>query len=394
MALQGEIDHWLQTQHGRIDPRFPPALEAIYGRETAAGRRRAMKISTLVGCATGTLLIPAFWRLLPDAHPALWLWWAGLGIPTGVICHISFWTRVELAVLERWMAAAGVFVILCFIRLLTAGAHGTASLLLVGVLLMIMLDLVAARLSFAVAWVFTLAQVALFGAGVQLVPNGGGLSGVVLLVLMAVTSLFALYGNWQLETELRRSFALMLRERLRQAALAQDNVSLRAQAQSDPLTGLGNRRAFDGWMQAAWQASAAAGTTLGVIAIDVDRFKAFNDIYGHPAGDNCLHAIAACLAAQLRDTTDPVARLGGEEFAVLLPCAPPAMWLREAVLQLRLPHLGNGATAFASISCGAATLVPCGASCPDALMRAADTALYQAKQTGRNRACLADAVSA
>ncbi len=130
----------------------------------------------------------------------------------------------------------------------------------------------------------------------------------------------------------------------------------------------------------------------------MDRFKAYNDFYGHPSGDACLQAIARCLREQLRGTSDRVARIGGEEFSVVLPgldgelCADVAERLRAAVAALELPHLDNEHGRIVTISCGAASLLATEPMSPRDLVAAADAALYHAKQTGRNRVCLADTV--
>jgi diguanylate cyclase (GGDEF)-like protein len=393
--MQDLIDGWLGT-HQRLDPRFPGELETLYRAETESGRRRAMRLATGAGCVTGLVMAPLLWRLLPDAHAALLTWWIGVALPTGLICYISLWSRVNLAVLERWMVAAAVVVILCYTAVLASSRYSIASYYLGGMLLLLMLDLSAARLQFRLAALFASALVCIFAVGIQEMPHTGGLPGVVVSLLAATASLFALFGNWQLETESRRSYALMLRERLKRVDLSRDNVALRDLAQRDALTGLPNRRAYDSWLQDCWREARLAGGWLALVVIDVDRFKAYNDLYGHPAGDLCLRAIANCLREQCRGATDRVARLGGEEFAVLLPeysgarCAEVAEQLRAAVARLELPHLGNLPGAVATISCGVASVTVCHGLAPRDLVAAADIALYHAKQTGRNRVCLAD----
>jgi diguanylate cyclase (GGDEF)-like protein len=220
-----------------------------------------------------------------------------------------------------------------------------------------------------------------------------------LLLMAVVTGVYLMVANWRLERGMRRGYLLILRERLQRQDLSVRNLELDELARRDPLTGLANRRAYDAWLAAAWAqegtSDRAAGGRLGLIVLDIDRFKAFNDFYGHAAGDNCLKTIAICLREQLRGTTDLIARLGGEEFVVLLPglsaevCADVAERMRLAVQRLELPHPGIGPHGMVSISAGVASHAVLPDSSPGHLFDCADSALYQAKLGGRNRVCVA-----
>ncbi len=166
-------------------------------------------------------------------------------------------------------------------------------------------------------------------------------------------------------------------------------------ARLDGLTGVANRRSFDEALGRAWAQCMQAGLPVSLILVDVDHFKAFNDHYGHQGGDGCLRVVAATVGATIRRAGDLVARYGGEEFVVLLPetdaegAAAVAERLRMEVEALALPHAACGREdGVVTVSVGLATMRP--ASCrsargPEALVEAADQALYQAKQAGRNR---------
>lgn len=159
----------------------------------------------------------------------------------------------------------------------------------------------------------------------------------------------------------------------------------------DQLTGLPNRRAFDETLKTEWERARDSGSPLSILMIDVDRFKAYNDTYGHPAGDECLAQVASALQAVVR-TGDTVARFGGEEFAVLLPhtdeagAKVTAEKLRAAVVALQKEHLGSE-LGIVTVSVGAAGLVPerDDPSCGALIVEAADQSLYRAKAEGRNR---------
>jgi len=159
----------------------------------------------------------------------------------------------------------------------------------------------------------------------------------------------------------------------------------------DGLTGIANRRRFDDALNKEWRRAARSGRPLAIIMIDIDFFKNFNDHYGHSAGDDCLRKVARTLNDALRRPGDLAARYGGEEFVALLPetsldaAAEIAERLRQAVLDLDIPHAHSQAAGCVSVSLGVASAVPSGEHPPTRLVEAADVRLYEAKQAGRNR---------
>ena len=176
--------------------------------------------------------------------------------------------------------------------------------------------------------------------------------------------------------------------------LAALNQRLAAQANTDQLTNLANRRRFDEALDQERQRSAREQTPLSLLLLDVDRFKLYNDRYGHQAGDRCLAAVAAALRACSRRPGDLVARYGGEEFAILLPGTPiegamqRAEAIRAAVEALGQEHEGNPPFGVVTASLGAATCYPSVDSRPlsaDRIIAMSDEGLYAAKHAGRNR---------
>ena len=160
----------------------------------------------------------------------------------------------------------------------------------------------------------------------------------------------------------------------------------------DGLTGVTNRRGFDEALLREWRIALRNETPLGLILMDVDHFKAYNDHYGHLRGDATLQWVAQTLAASLRRPADVVARYGGEEFACLLPHATAAQarqtaeYLRERIQDGAREHLTSGVTPVITLSLGATARIPTsGDSDPRTLLAEADRLLYQAKQEGRNR---------
>jgi diguanylate cyclase (GGDEF)-like protein len=183
--------------------------------------------------------------------------------------------------------------------------------------------------------------------------------------------------------------ALAERARLEQRLIgAQDQ--LRLLSFTDQLTGLSNRRLFDEFSIREWKRACRERTSISAIMIDVDMFKAYNDRYGHQAGDKCLAAVASAIGTVATRPGDLTARYGGEEFVVLLAGTPPpgcellAERIRKSVEALQLPH---AASPFGrvTVSLGTATLVGDHESSFSALIEQADKALYEAKHLGRNR---------
>ncbi|HEY4177781.1 MAG TPA: diguanylate cyclase [Kofleriaceae bacterium] len=180
---------------------------------------------------------------------------------------------------------------------------------------------------------------------------------------------------------------------LARAELEEKNAILERMSAIDGLTGIANRRRFDEALAAEWKRSRRDKSELGLILIDVDFFKRFNDTYGHLAGDDCLRKVAQSLAAVVRRPADLAARYGGEEFVVLLPqtdaegVATVADGMREAVEALALAHASSDVEKHVTISLGSARARPetDDTAGTQALIERADKALYAAKRAGRNR---------
>lgn len=165
----------------------------------------------------------------------------------------------------------------------------------------------------------------------------------------------------------------------------------------DALTGIGNRRFFDDSIAAEMRAASRSGASLALIMFDVDRFKQFNDLYGHPAGDRCLRVVADVIKMVCRRPRDLVTRYGGEELAVILPDtnAAGAVQVAKDILQkLRdreIVHADNLGRLSVTLSAGVHAILPTASDGPELLIQRADQALYAAKNDGRDRVFCFDA---
>lgn len=179
--------------------------------------------------------------------------------------------------------------------------------------------------------------------------------------------------------------------RVSQQQLLDTNLMLQRLMNSDGLTGLSNRRHFDEYLELEWRRAMREQQQLSLLMIDVDYFKAYNDSFGHLAGDEALRQVAEAIRGSCSRPTDLPARYGGEEFALVLPNTSPggarliAEKLRQTVLALNIPHIAPQPDAHLSVSIGLATLTPGIGSYSRQLISAADKGLYLAKNNGRNQ---------
>jgi diguanylate cyclase (GGDEF)-like protein len=167
-------------------------------------------------------------------------------------------------------------------------------------------------------------------------------------------------------------------------------------ARIDVLTSLDNRRSFDEYFQVVYHNACRFRRSIGLLVIDIDLFKRYNDSYGHLAGDACLRRVANAIAGCARHPLDFIARYGGEEFVVVLPDTPPrgvavvAERIRAAVEGLAIPH-GSAARGLVTLSIGIGYAAEPRPGEQSALFEAADTALYEAKDRGGNAVAHGDA---
>jgi len=180
------------------------------------------------------------------------------------------------------------------------------------------------------------------------------------------------------------------------------NQALLQLANLDGLTQIANRRRFDQHLEQEWRRLMRWSKTdpqgplhqsLALILCDIDYFKAYNDHYGHQAGDECLQQVARILQQRIQRPADLASRYGGEEFAITLPETPLAGALqvahdiRAAIHAAHLPHRYSGVADHITLSFGVASLIPQANQGPEALIASADRLLYRAKQQGRDRIC-------
>ncbi len=370
-------------------------LTRLFGTPFDLSRRRPLVGFlgvSVIGATAMTSALGASWTLLFQAAGPWWqlfrTWWLGDMIGLAVLAPLTF-------ILNRPAAYATLrpgelrhtLLVLLVPALATVAVftHNGDPLIF---LLFPALLLVAFRRGFS-GTVLAIVLMTLLAIGftvkghgpLMLIPGHNMLlHRIVVAQILAAVSIFTMFPVAALLEE---------QEALKQS-LAVSEARYKQLAQTDALTGLANRRAFNLRLAAEWEAALAAQSPLGLLLIDADHFKQYNDVFGHMEGDECLCVLSRIITEALEGGPALAARYGGEEFAVLLPRADGerALVIAErlcmAVTRKRLPH-PTGPLGVQTVSIGATSVVPAPGEAATVLVKRADEALYCAKLGGRNQ---------
>lgn len=201
-------------------------------------------------------------------------------------------------------------------------------------------------------------------------------------------------GRVELRARIRSALQLrheMLRRKKRERELEKLARKLEKMTNLDGLTGIANRRCFDDTLVKEWVRNGRDDASIGLLMIDIDHFKLYNDALGHVDGDVCLCTVADAIKAAVHRPGDMVARYGGEEFAIILPhtdydgAKSVAANIHREISRVGINHPNSSVGCSVTVSIGVAATIPTCQSTPEELVNAADRALYLAKQSGRNR---------
>jgi diguanylate cyclase (GGDEF)-like protein len=359
---------------------FEPALEREFWQNHNAVSRPRVRLAVFLALAT-TLsfalldhtLLGQPWQLPDD------LIRFGLQIPIILLCLVltreADYERRYIPAIKIGAPLFGVGSVI----MATGAADAQIPLLSTRLVLAVFFFYFMLGLSFRAALRANLIMLLAYPIAAWLQGVGASVAIYSLFVLLCA-NLFAGAGSYALEHANRVAF-------LERKLLAEV-------ASHDGLTGLLNRAAFDAELRRVWDAAARSREPVAVIMLDIDHFKAYNDRYGHPAGDSCLREVATAFRLCARRPRDIVARYGGEELIAVLPGADAAhaeatgRAIVEAVSSLRLPHAASLTRPHVTVSVGVANADPSREASSEAVVRFADRALYLAKDQGRDR-CVA-----
>jgi diguanylate cyclase (GGDEF)-like protein len=392
-VLLASIDEELRD--GGIRLKFGQALEALFEHKRGFQRNRTIFIAGLIGL----LIFNGF--LFQDKVSRPEVFQAAVFIRLILVslpCLLVIGSvRLGLAPRYREMAVvSGILVVVAGAMAINLRTHSAyASYDLFTFSLIVITSNIALPMKFWTALTATLASFAGIAIAVLFHPFVTADVKMLAILVYGAAGVLTLFSNYRVDVAERLAFLTFLRERLRNDAMAETNQQLEHLTQTDPLTGLGNRRHFDLIFSLLNQAAIRDGKCFSLVMIDIDHFKPFNDTFGHPQGDRCLMIIAQVLQKQIAIKGAAAVRLGGEEFAVLIPdCTENealviAERARLAVMDLRIPHDLKDGRDIVTISIGVGTSSPDDRASSTDLMAMADEALYSAKKSGRNRAAIA-----
>lgn len=358
--------------------RFEGELESAYRRDQFHERLRYLRINLAILAAISLLVIqvdrvviPVIGRHIPDlARTGIMLPLLLLGFAVTFVRRADVWFPRYIAVAMTAALAAMAWVSL------VAWGEGEPR-----VFVRMMLAIIAVYFALGLTFRSAIAVNALALAVYAALAVARGMPGVDLthyLLTLVIANVICVAGAWNLEHA--RRTAWLEGQRLAETAM------------QDGLTGIHNRRRFDDHLQRAWSQCVREKRPIALLLADIDHFKAFNDRYGHQAGDEALKAVAGALSRFARRPLDLAARYGGEEFAIILYDTGREHAVRigeeilEAVRKLGIPHQDSGAAPVLTISLGIACVVPAARRSWAGVVQLADQALYAAKDGGRNRA--------
>lgn len=388
-----------QLRQGYRWLRFGAALERRFEEDGSDLRARQLSIAALIGVVIYAFLSINDSVLIPDvlAESRRLLEWV---LPL-LLLNALLVRRVRTPWLREAMMAAGV---LCVTLTSLWNLHDSHVLTAVTHSASVMLVPMFAGMGLRLRFWFTSGVSILTLAGYTLLVTGHSAQEALMIedftALLVSSIVFTLLASYSLEYRDRTAWLLRQLDKRRRYALAEANERLKKLSMRDSLTGIGNRRQFDLDLAARWLRAARVGDPLALLLIDIDHFKLYNDRHGHPAGDLCLQRVAGVLGELAEERGGVAARLGGEEFGVILPAtgaadaALRADGFRVAVQALGIAHPSAPTDAVVTASIGVAVVTPSVGDPHTALIEAADRALYQAKATGRNRVCVASAPTA
>ena len=377
-----EVEH--EIRHGFRPLRFSPPIERQYEADTGEGRCRNMIRQNYIGLLVYHGFLLTDYRVIGDVFLLDLILHFCVMTPAAVATNLLLarcpprWLRAGAQTLAMIVLALTIVVVTCASRM------PDRDVLIFTIILVVLFMIVMQGVEFVYATAGCAAIFILFAFGMNTFEAHSTDRILMADSIMAGVMIFSLFGAYALEQRTRAGYLLTLRDRLRNEAL--EIASLR-----DALTGICNRRALDAaLLRLLARRASDPSPTSSVLLLDIDHFKAFNDTNGHQAGDRCLQRVAAILTESVRSDEGKVYRFGGEEFLILLDDNPEAEAaavaerVRARVAGERIPRDPAG-SAFVTISVGIASGRLGGETTAEALIAAADAALYAAKRRGRDQ---------
>lgn len=388
---QSQVDTLRQLLDNRgLRLRFPDPLEEEFQQDYTQRYHSHMVIAGLLGVLAilGCGVIDPFW--MPGQASELWHIRVMTAVPVLIILMISK-TRLAMTHMQPIIAFCACLFVACVVGL-SLKSIVPFNYFYAGSITMVMLVVfVLSRLQFLWGCISAVVMLAIVNIGYVSIGHVDMQMVVAVNFIAIASAIFSLVGTFLVERGLRQNYLQSRLLSFENHDLGEANLRLQYLTAIDGLTQIANRRSLDMTLGTEWQRAMRKQEPLGVVMIDVDHFKLYNDTYGHQAGDECLREVAGTLKDFARRPGDLAARYGGEEFVLILTNATPqqarivAERVRDKILALGIPNQ-RSSHGNVTASLGVASVVPgTGHSGPEVLLLAADQALYRAKQSGRNR---------
>ncbi|HEX5356866.1 MAG TPA: GGDEF domain-containing protein [Aquabacterium sp.] len=402
LELDIDLRRWMRWRPPSL--RMDAVDEARFVEACGPARVQHFVASGLLALLVYNLFLLVDARMIPDVYPQALTMRLFIFSPVALFLLLigvrfnALLARLPRPLLEGTLMMTGVITALNMGWLLMHSHSPYAGMYTAGLVPITIYGNLVQRFRFRYALVFSLVVMATCLACVWARSdrvNPYDVFDVPLALLVAIIAVYTLAMNYRFELEERRRFVWQLRAQALHQELSASQARLDELSRHDPLTGVPNRRHVDAYLTQQWAHLREAHGDLALLLMDVDHFKAYNDRYGHPAGDQCLKHVAQVLQRSVPASQGCVARWGGEEFIVVLPGAQlhsamkMAQGLCAAVRELGLRHEGSATCGSVTISLGVAVVRPALTSSVDSidsLIAQADAALYRAKAGGRNRA--------
>ena len=386
--IKSELDGHYYANWLRV--RFVGEIEGRYRRYCGRADRRYVR-----NLANVLILLYVFygffdWYLLREGVTTVWLIRYCAGLPGLLLTWVLTKITSTEKYIDKLIIACLVWLMMTTLLMVQFVPPSVMDLYLSSVLAIVMAGMTITRIRFwhaVVTGTLFLLSVAIILPGVHVNPRYLLYYGV----LCCGVVLFCVVAQYSADRARRREFLQRIMIHRKNRQLRKLNLYLRDLADVDALTGVANRRHFDGVLDEELRRARRRGYSVALLMCDIDFFKAYNDLLGHLQGDTCIQQVAQLIREQARRPGDLVARYGGEEFAVILPALDVheaekiAQLICQKIADQAIPHPGSRIADHVTISIGVAALVPRDESSQKLLINQADEALYLAKNGGRNQ---------
>lgn len=377
-----------QTYFGSL--KFPKLLESLYQEKRFEKREKEFFIIGILGIVLYNLFNIADYIMLPD------IWQKSLFLRIIIVTPLMilglFAQRINFFKKKIDFLLSILIIIVCcsIVIILLLSKHPNVLHYYSGIVLVVLCGNIVFRLNFKCALFSSFTICILYGITSPIIMKGH--NDVIFnsnLVLISGT-LLSLVGSYYLERDDRIKFLLNLKLENDSLMLKDINKLLSEKVKIDPLTKLYNREYFEIMFEKEWQSALRYKYHLGIIFLDIDNFKAYNDNYGHQAGDFVLKEVAKVLKENVKRAHEIASRYGGEEFVILLPhiniegTIKLAEKIRQGIESLKLPHEYSDYK-IVTVSLGACSIIPKEDVSKDDFLKAADGAMYLSKNSGKNR---------